>query len=159
MLWSVLTLKMGSANSIWCSKIFFWCFWSLKLAGKLYARLHYLFITIQGVFLYFVLFNLTSRSYFRSDIGDRPINLSTLLCAIAWDIDHNSIITLCRVKSQYVKAVFFVKIDFSKIELKFPILKFSCNTRMSAKTCCDRFQILYKVSKYKIGKFTKIRES
>ena len=28
---------------------------------------------------------------------------------------------MCRVTSQYVKAVFFVKIDFSLIELKFPI--------------------------------------
>ena len=74
-------------------------------------------------FLFLVLFNLTSRSYFRSDFVDRPINLFTLLCAIEWGIDHNSIITLCRVTSQYVKAVFFVKNDFSKIELKFPIFK------------------------------------
>ena len=74
-------------------------------------------------FLFLVLFNLTSRSYFRSDFVDGPINLFTLLCAIEWGIDHNSIITLCRVTSQYIKAVLFVKIDFSMIELKFPIFE------------------------------------
>ena len=110
-------------------------------------------------FLFLVLFNLTSRSHFRSDFGDQPINLFTLLCATEWGINHNSIITLCRVTSQYVKAVFFEKIDFSKIELKFPIFRFSYKTKLNAKTCCDRCQILYEVSKHKIGKFIKIRES
>ena len=75
------------------------------------------------LFLFLVLFNLTSRSYFRSDFVDRPINLFTLLCAIQWGINHYSIITLYRVTSEYVKAVFFVKIDFSKIELKLLIFK------------------------------------
>ena len=75
-------------------------------------------------FLFLVLFNLTSRSYFWSDFVDRYINLFTLSCAIEWGVDHNSIIAMCGVTSRYVKSVFFLKTDFSLIKLKFLFFNF-----------------------------------
>ena len=51
--------------------------------------------------------------HFSSNFVHRYIHLFTLLCVIEWGVDHNSIIPMFGVTSQYVKAVIFWKTDFS----------------------------------------------
>ena len=82
-----------------------------RLYKKILNRVQYLIYRV--FFLFRNHFNSLSCLHFSSDFVDRYINLFTLLCAIEWGVDHNSIIPMCGVTSQYVKAVIFWKTDFS----------------------------------------------